>query len=158
MKITVQTIKRIIKEELQLVVKEQENKIQTIGELKQALLGAMQAKKTNLAKSELKGTAVGILMDFIPGASTAKSITDLVTNVYAMPDEKRSNTGLDFLNVDDNISIITDDNVENAFIKSFLKQFKEIPDNTKVGDIDMTTMLTDFIAREYGNTKVKPGS
>jgi hypothetical protein len=157
MKLTKATIRQIIKEEIQNVISEQEL-IQTIGELKQALLGAMQAKKANLAKSELKGTAVGILMDFIPGAATAKSISDLLTNVYAMPDEKRSNTGLDFLNVDDNISVITDDNVENAFIKSFLKQLEAVPDNTKMGAIDMTTMLTDFIAQNYGNTKVSPGN
>ena len=157
MKITQATIKQIIKEEIRNVISEQ-GFIQTVGELKRALLGAMQAKKTDLAKSELKGTAVGILMDFIPGASTAKSISDLVTKVYVMPDEKRSNTGLDFLNVDDNISVITDDNVENAFIKSFLKQLEAVPDNTKMGNINMTTMLTDFIAQNYGKTKVEPGS
>lgn len=158
MKITTQTIKRIIKEELQLVIKEQENQIQTVGELKQALVGAIQAKKTNQAKSELKDTAVGILLDFVPGASTAKSIVDVFKNVYSMPDEKRSNTGLDFLNVDDNISVVTDDRVENAFIKKFLNQFEKVPDNTKLGDIDMTKLLTDFIKQEYGNTKLEPGS
>jgi len=157
MKLTKTTIRQIIKEEIQNVISEQET-IQTVGELKQALLGAMQAKQTNQAKSELKDTAVGILMDFIPGAATAKSISDLIKNVYTMPDEKTSNTGLDFLNVDDNISIITDDNVENAFIKSFLSQFEKVPDNVKLGEINMTTLLTDFISQEYGNTKLEPGS
>jgi len=158
MKLTQQDLKKIIKEELQSLLREQQESIQTVGELKQALLGAMQAKQTNQAKSELKDTAVGILLDFVPGASTAKSIVDIFKNVYSMPDEKKSNTGLDFLNVDDNISVITDDRVENAFIKKFLSQFEKVPDNVKLGEINMTTLLTDFIKQEYGNTKLEPGN
>jgi len=155
MKITTQQIRQIISEELRHVLHEQQ--IQTVGELKQALIGAVQAKKAGQAKSELKDTAVGILLDFFPGAGTAKGIADIFRSVYSMPDEKRSNTGLDFLNVDDDISVITDDRVENAFIKSFLKQFEKVPDNVKLGEIDMTKLLTDFIKEKYNNTKVEPG-
>ena len=155
MKISTHQIRQIIKEELRLVLREQQ--IQTVGELKQALLGAVQAKKAGQAKSELKDTAVGILLDFFPGAGTAKSIADIFKNVYVMPDENRSNTGLDFLNVDDDISVITDDRVENAFIKSFLKQFEKVPDNVKLGEINMTELLSNFIADKYNNTKVEPG-
>ena len=138
------------------VLKEQPDII-TVGDLKAALLGALQAKKQDIAASELKKTATGLLIGLIPGAGTAKSIADILINVYKLPDEKRTNTGLDALNVDDQISAVLDDRVENQFIKDYLKQFEEVPDSTKLGELDMTKLLTDFIKQKYSNTTVEKG-
>ena len=53
---------------------EQEAQLMTVGDLKAALLGALQAKKQGIAAGELKNTATGLLLDLIPGAGTAKTL------------------------------------------------------------------------------------
>ncbi len=138
-------------------LKEQEGQMMTVGDLKSALMGALQAKKQGQASEELKNTATGILLDLIPGAATAKSIADIVLNVYKLPDEKRTNTGLDAMNVDDQISAVLDDRVENQFIKDYLAKFDKVPDSVKLGDINMTQLLSDFIKEKYKQTKVEKG-
>lgn len=140
--------KNILKEQLEIT---------TVGDLKAALLGALQAKKQDTAASELKNTATGLLLDLIPGAGTAKNIADILINVYKLPDEKRTNTGLDALNVDDQISAVLDDRVENQFIKDYLQKFDKVPDNVKLGELNMTQLLSDFIKEKYEQTKVEKG-
>ena len=139
------------------IVNEQPVEILTVGDLKSALMGALKAKRKGIASDELKKTAAGILLDLIPGASTAKSITGMLMNIYKLPDDKRTNTGLDSLNVDDQVSAVLDDRVENQFIKDYLKKFENVPDTVKLGNLDMTQMLTDFVKDKYKNTKVEKG-
>ncbi len=136
---------------------EQEAQLMTVGDLKAALLGALQAKKQGIAAGELKNTATGLLLDLIPGAGTAKNIADILVNVYKLPDEKRTNTGLDSLNVNDQVSAVLDDRVENQFIKDYLTKFDKVPDDVKLGNIDMTQLLSDFIKEKYEQTKVEKG-
>ena len=134
-----------------------ESNLKTYGDLKQALQGALKFKKGEIQKDAIKDTATGALLDFIPGGATFKSVFDLGKTLYNLPDEKRSNTGLDRLNVDDEVSAVVDDRVENQFIQKYLKSLDNMDDNTPLETTDMTKLLTKFIEKEYGSTKVEPG-
>ena len=137
------------------VLNEQETKMNTVGDLKRALLAAIQAKRKDIGKAELKKSAAGVLLSLVPGGVAAKKIYDVIRNVYTLPDDKRSNTALDHLNVDDQMSAVLDNRVENQFIKDYLKQFEKVSDDVKLGNLDMTQMLSDFIRKKYKNTKVE---
>ncbi len=130
-------------------VNEQESQLNTIGDLKRALKLAIQSKRGGQGKSALKDFAVGALLDAIPGAGTAKGIFDLVRSTYKMPDEKKTNTALDFLNVDDEVSAIVDDTIENAFLKVLGQELKDESDERRLEDLDVTTLLQKYIAREF---------
>ena len=133
-----------------------ESNLTTYGDLKQALQGALKFKQGEIQKDAIKDTATGALLDFIPGGATFKSVFDLGKTLYNLPDEKRSNTGLDYLNVDDQVSAVVDDRVENQFIQKYLKTLENIDDNTPLETADMTKLLSSFIEKEYGQTKVEP--
>ena len=130
-------------------VNEQESQLNTIGDLKRALGLAIQAKRDGQGKGALKDFAVGALLDAIPGAGTAKGIFDLVRSTYKMPDEKKTNTALDFLNVDDEVSAIVDDTIENAFLKVLGQELEGESDERRLEDLDVTTLLQKYIAREF---------
>lgn len=134
-----------------------ESNLQTYGDLKQALRGALKFKKGELQKDALKDTGTGALLDLIPGGATFKTIFDLGKTLYSLPDEKVSNTGLDYLNVDDEISAVVDDRVENQFIQKYLNTLESMDDNTPLETTDITKLLTNYIEKEYGSTKVEPG-
>tara|TARA_R110000796_G_C14343097_1_gene410603 strand:- start:84 stop:581 length:498 start_codon:yes stop_codon:yes gene_type:complete len=165
MKLTQRQIKRIIKEELENVLREQED-IQTVGQLKQALQAAVLAKKKNLAKDQMKGgiSKFGweLAKTILPGAGlaaeAAKDIYGLIKGVYGLEDEKRTNTALDYLNVNDEVSAVVDDRVENQFIKDYLEFLKGQDDDQKIENIDMTNLLTNFIKQKYNQTTVSPGN
>ena len=135
-----------------------ESDIKTYGDLKQALQGALKFKKGELTKDAIKDTVTDSLLDFVPGAGTFKSLFQLGKTIYSLPDEKRSNTGLDYLNVDDEISAVVDDRVENQFIQNYLNTLDKMDDNTPLETTDMTKLLTNFIEKQYGSTKVEPGN
>jgi len=130
-------------------VNEQESQLNTIGDLKRALKLAIQAKRDGQGKGALKDFAVCALLDAIPGAGTAKGIFDLVRSTYKMPDEKKTNTALDFLNVDDEVSAIVDDTIENAFLKVLGQELEGESDERRLEDLDVTTLLQKYIAREF---------
>jgi len=138
-------------ESWRLYLKEQEDELKTVGDLRRAVAGAVKAKRTGVGKDAIKDVAVSVILDTIPGAGTAKSLWDIAKSMYKMPDDKKTNTGLDFLNVDDEISAIVDDNVENAFLNALDGELKGYPDETTLEQMNVTKMLTKYIANEFDN-------
>ena len=59
-----------------------------------------------------------------------------------------------FLNVDDDVSKIVDDPIENAFLEDMSKTLTEKPDDTKLEDIDMTQELQLYIADKFNDKTV----
>ena len=130
-------------------IKEQEGQIRTVGDLRRAVQGAVTAKRQGQGKDAVKDLAVGALIDMLPGAGTAKSLFDIVKATYQLPDDKKSNTALDVLNVDDQVSAIVDDTVENAFLKALGNELKDIPDEKSLEEVNVTTLLQKYIAKEF---------
>ena len=130
----------------------------TVGDLRNSLKSAVRAKQKGIATDGLKDIGVDILVDLIPGAATLKTVGEFFLNIYKMPDGKKSNTALDYLNVDDDISAIVDDTVENQFLKDTIEMLNELPDNQPLEQISINQRLTDYIADKYNKTKVEKGS
>ncbi len=57
------------------------------------------------------------------------------------------------LNVDDDVSKIVDDKIENAFINDFLESFKNMDDAEPIPDINVA--LQDFLSDKFNRKQVK---
>ena len=138
------------------ILTEQE-RITTVGELRNSISQALKVKKGEVQKDALKDFGAGLIIDLIPGAASLKSAFDLAKALYTLPDEKRTNTGLDYLNVNDEVSAVVDDRVETQFLNDMLGVLKNMDDTAALEDLDMTKRLSNYISSEYDNTKVEKG-
>ena len=129
--------------------------IQTIGDLKKIVAGARRLKTTK----NMKG-ALGNLVKQIATLGT-NDLAGAVKSTYKLPDDTNMAPALSWMNVDDQVSAIVDDNLENAFLKTLEAELKSgrIPDDTPIGSLDMTKMLSNFIAGKHDKRTVhKPES
>jgi len=70
------------------------------------------------------------------------------------PDDSRTGTALDFLDVDDDISKIVDDPIENSFLAALGKTLDSLPDDRSLEDINVTKELQAYIARNFNKKSV----
>ena len=130
--------------------------IETFEDLKK-LLRTIEAKR--------KGGVVGkkaldIGLSLIPGVGpakelydSAKDVKDFLQNLYSADDSFKTQSSLDALNIDDNVSKIVDDQVEAAFLKVLPNL---IADKTgPIGDYNITKELQAFLANKFDKTTVK---
>ena len=172
MKIKKSTLRRIVKEELlaeaawEKLAKQQNKEleqdkveIKTIGQLKKAVKGAIAKKRGKIGM--LGGgvdAAAGLLADMLPMGGLVKDLASAAYAAYKLPDEKKTQTGLDALNVDDEVSAIVADEVENAFMKTLSKKLESLPDETPLEKVNMTQLLSQFIANKFNKrTVIVPG-
>ena len=107
------------------LVEEVEEPIKTYGQLRSQLETAIKSKK----KQALKGFGIGLVFDAL-GGQVFKDTATFIKTMYKLPDNKKTNTVLDvFLNVDDDVSAIVDDNLENAFLQDFMDTIKRKNDD-----------------------------
>jgi len=154
MKTTKIQLRSLIRESL---LKEEGNpSIETIGHLRDAIAAAQGKKRATQGKNALKDLGKGFLADLIPGGSTMLSIHDLVKATYAMDDSKRTGTALDALDVDDDVSAIVDDPIENAFVDALVKKIEGMDDDVRITSLNMTNLLSKYIKKEF-NTRTVTG-
>lgn len=137
-----------------LLKEEPSRNIETVGDLKALIKTAASKKKADQGKSAFKDLASGMLADLIPGGGTVKGMFDAVKSMYSLPDEKRTGTALDYMDVDDDVSAIVDDNIENAFIKAVSSKLETMSDDKPLSDVNMTQQLSKFISRKFNNRTV----
>ena len=132
------------------VLNEQEvEQIKTFGDLRNQLKTAINTKK----KGALRGFGIGIVLDAL-GAAFFKDAITFFKSMYRLPDNKKTGTVLDqFLNVDDQVSAIVDDKIENAFLQDFLKMIQSQPDDKAI-DKTVTQELQDYLRKQYKNRTV----
>ncbi len=141
---------KLIMENWRTLIREVEEPIETYGQLRNQLQTAIKSKK----KSALKGFGIGLVFDALGGA-IFKDTATFIKTMYKLPDNKKTGTVLDvFLNVDDDVSSIIDDNIENAFLQDFMKMVEEKPDDEKI-DKSITTELQDYVATKFNQTTIK---
>jgi len=145
---------KIILENWKAFLQEQEDPFRTIGDLRQVLKRIKASKKGGQAIDTAKDIAAGALLDAIPGAATVKSLFDLVKPLYSLPDERRTNTALDRLDVDDEVSAIVADEIEDNFLLDVEKVIDKYPDETEISKIDMTKALSNYISKNYDSRTV----
>tara|TARA_B100000424_G_scaffold79784_1_gene59761 strand:+ start:636 stop:1181 length:546 start_codon:yes stop_codon:yes gene_type:complete len=128
--------------------------IKSIGDLKKAIKAATLKKQGKLAKGGAKEGIAGLFLDMVPFGGLVKDLGQAAIQAYKLPDSAETKTGLDALNVDDNVSKIVADEVENAFLKSMAKKLEAMPDDTPLAQVNMTQMLSQFISQKFNNRTV----
>ena len=136
MKITKKQLRRIIRETLlkesrlrrvvnekvavnPITQKAELDKLNTLGDLRKLVKKAKSKKQDAIRGSGVKDAATGMLADLIPGAGTIKDLGTAAMKAYKLPDEATAQSALEFMNVDDDMSKIINDEIENKFIKKF---------------------------------------
>ena len=147
-------MKQLLEKWNRFLNEEQSADINTVGDLRKALKATLIKKRGGKIADAATDIAVGAILDMLPGAGTAKNIFDLAKAAYNAPDDKKTNTALDRLNVDDEVSAIVDDTIEDAFLKIFAKELEDYPDEMSIKLIDVTRMLNNYIQRQYDKRKV----
>ena len=141
---------KVIMESWRRTISEEIEPIKTYGDLRNQLETAIKSKK----KEALKGFGIGVVFDLL-GAAVFKDTATFLKTMYSLPDEKKTNTVLDqFLNVDDDVSAIVEDNIENAFLQDFLEAIQEKPSDEEINS-NITQELQNYIAGKYNQNTVK---
>ncbi len=134
----------------------QEEPLQTVGDLKRLIKThrAMEAGK------ELGKKAAEAAIEQVPVVSNifslwrgAQDAKEIIGKLYGAEDTFRSSTGLDKLNVDDNVSKIVDDPIEVAFINDLLTTIEDMDDLAPIPDVNVE--LQKYLARKFDNNQVK---
>jgi len=136
--------------------------VKTVGDLRALIQTAQLKKRGEQLKGGVIDAAKSAIVDEIigkvPGLAAAKNMFDLARSAYSLPDEATQGTALKFLNIDDDVSKIVDDPIENAFLADLSKTLQEDPDDTKLEDIDMTRELQTYLADKFNEkTVTAPG-
>ena len=141
--------------------------IQTMGDLRGQIKKAKMLKRgqqgataaKDAAGGTVKGaivTSLGALIGFPLGGFA--SVADLARKAWSLPDNKVKDTGMDHLQIDNNISAIVSDEAENKFLNNLDNYLGKLPDETPLKTINMNKLLQDFLAANYGQrTITAPG-
>lgn len=132
--------------------------VQTIGDLKALIQTAQLKKRGDQLKGGVvdaaKNAVVDELVGKVPFLATAKSLFDFAKQAYQLPDESRSGTALDYLDVDDDVSKIVDDPIENAFLKTLGATLEKMDDRTPLKDLNITKLLQNYISQNFNKRTV----
>jgi hypothetical protein len=91
--------------------------METYGDLKKVIRNIKLKQKGEKIVSQGKSFALDQVLGLIPGASNAKTTFEFLRAAFEKPDTKKTQTWLDKLDIDDEMSAIIDDTVENGFLK-----------------------------------------
>lgn len=134
----------------------QEQEIQTVGQLKKVI----NSHRLSQAGKETGKLAVDSFIEEVPilGSAfrmfgAAKDSREILRKLYAAEDSFKTNTGLDKLNVDDNVSKIVDDEIENAFLKALIEMLNNMDDSEEIPDVNVA--LQNFLKRKFDQHSVE---
>jgi hypothetical protein len=120
--------------------------LNTYGDLKKVIKAIALKQKGE----KIGNVALGTLMGFIPGAEAAKTTFDFIKAAFGKPDVKKTNTWLDKLDVDDQMSAIIDDTVENGFMKAMAATIEKESDTTPLEpDFNMNAKMVNYLKQQY---------
>ena len=130
--------------------------IQTVGQLKKVINSYRLAQ----AGKEAGKKALEQIIDEVPVVGTLKRIwgglkdaNEIAKKMIGAEDDFKTQTGLDLLNIPDNMSKIVDDRVETAFINYFLKFLGEQDDNDPIPNVE--EKFNEFLRAKFDNHQVK---
>jgi hypothetical protein len=125
--------------------------METYGDLKKAIRTISLKQKGAKIGNLVLDTVLGA----IPGIGTAKTTFDFVKAAFEKPDTKKSNSWLDKLDIDDNMSKIVDDTVENGFLKMIAQVIDAESDATRLEpDFNMNAKMVDYLKNNYSGRTV----
>jgi hypothetical protein len=120
--------------------------LNTYGDLKK-VIKAIELKQ----KGEKIGKiALGTLLSFIPGAEAAKTTFEFMKAAMSKPDTKKTDTWLDKLDVDDEMSAIVDDTVENGFMQAMADTIESKSDSQPLeSNFNMNAEMVEYLRDKY---------
>jgi hypothetical protein len=125
--------------------------LNTYGDLKKAIRAISLKQKGE----KIGNVAIDTILGAIPGVGTAKTTFDFVRAAFSKPDTKKTNTWLDKLDIDDEMSSIVDDTVENGFLKTLSQTIDSESDDTPLeSDFNMNAKMVDYLKRTYGGRTI----
>lgn len=120
--------------------------METYGDLKKAI----KAVNQKLIGTKIGNFAVDIALDFLPGAAAARTTFDFIKSAFNKPDDKKTNSWVDKLDIDDEVSAIIDNSVENGFLKLISRTIDAEPDDKKLeSDFNMNQKMVDYLKNNY---------
>ena len=135
---------------------QEQDTIETVGDLRRTILNHRQSQ----AGKEVGKKAVEMAIEMTPGISNIyavwKGVTDakeMIGKLYGAEDNVQSNTGMDKLNVDDNVSKIVDDQIEQAFLNDLLATIEKMNDNDPIPDVNQA--LQNFLKNKFNQHSVE---
>lgn len=129
--------------------------LKTYGDLKKVLKAISLKQKGEKVMSQGKEVAIDTLLGLIPGAGAAKTVLGFLQAAVKKPDTKKTNTWLDKLDIDDKVSQIVDDTIENKFMDAMAKKIEQEADEKELGnDFNMNTELQQWLANTYDKRTV----
>jgi len=130
------------------------NELKTYGDLKKAIqLITLKQKVKNIAGGAgdvAIEAAIDAAKTFIPGIGTAKTTFDFIKAAISKPDTKKTKTWLDKLDIDDDMSKIIDNTVENGFMQMISKTIEGESDSKPLEqDFNMNQKLVNYLKQNY---------
>jgi hypothetical protein len=120
--------------------------LSTYGDLKKVIKAIALKQKGE----KIGDIALGTLMGFIPGAEAAKTTFEFIRAAISKPDSKKTSTWLDKLDIDDSMSAIVDDTVENGFMQMMSKTIESKPDNQPLEqNFNMNAEMVNYLKDTY---------
>ena len=134
----------------------QEQSIRTVGDLKKVI----NSHRLSQAGKETGKLAVDTFVEEIPVLGTAfrlfgasKDSKEILRKLYSAEDSFKTNTGLDKINIDDDVSKIVDDEIENAFLKALMDMLNDMDDLEEIPDVNVA--LQNFLKRKFNQHSVE---
>ena len=120
--------------------------METYGDLKKVIKSiSLKQKGEKVGK-----VAIDAVLGAIPGMGTAKTSFDFFKAAFQKPDDKKTSSWLDKLDVDDEMSAIVDDTVENGFLKAIAAAIDKKPNDEKLDpNFNMNAKMTKYLEDKY---------
>ena len=130
-------------------------KMETYGDLKKIINRIKLKQRGGKIISQGKSFILDQALGLIPGASNAKTTFEFLKAAFEKPDTKKTQTWLDKLDIDDDMSAIIDDTVENGFLKMIVSTIESESDSKPLEpDFNMNAKMVDYLKREYSGRTV----
>ena len=120
--------------------------METYGELKKVIKNISLKQKG----AKIGNIALDTVISTIPGIGAAKTTFDFFKAAFKKPDDMKTSSWLDKLDVDDEMSDIVDDTVENGFLKAVAASIEKKPDEEKLDpNFDMNEKMVKYLGEKY---------
>ena len=124
--------------------------LRTFGDIKAIINRVKNKQKVAGVAAAGADAAIDAALNMIPGLGAAKSAFAFFKAATTRPDTQKTNTFIDQLDVDDSMSKIVDDTVENEFLQNIESIISKYPDKEPLpANWNMTNELVKFLRSKY---------
>ena len=135
------------------------SQLKTYGDLKKVIKSISNKQKLGVVggvgAEEVLNKIIDLAGQTIPGIGLAKTTFDVVKAFVSKPDTKKTGTWLDKLDIDDEMSAIVDDTVENGFMQMMSKTIESKSDDQPLeSNFNMNAEMVNYLKKQYSGRTV----